>query len=198
MAENDDERPRRRTRPRDEDDAPTPRRRPSPRKSRPRAEEPEPAEPRRRRFALDDEELVGPRRLSGPPQAERRMGERREGARDALMHAVRDLPNFGKLLVRLARDPRVSGLDKALVVAALAYAAVPADYIPDVIPFLGELDDFVLIALALGRLVNNAGPELLYEHWDGEPDSLDAALTVLHRASALIPGRLRSLLGQSA
>lgn len=197
MAENDEDRPRRRSRPRD-DDAPAPRRKPAARRPRPRDEAPDEAEPRRRRFALDDDELVGPRRLSAPG-VDRRTAERREGgARDALMHAMRDLPNFGRLLYRLARDPRVSGLDKGLVVAALAYAAVPADYIPDVIPFLGELDDFVLIALALGRLVNNAGPELLYEHWEGEPDTLDAALSVLNRAAALIPGRLRSLLGQSA
>jgi uncharacterized membrane protein YkvA (DUF1232 family) len=89
-------------------------------------------------------------------------------------------------------------MDKALMVAAIAYAAVPADYVPDVIPFIGELDDFLVISLALGRLVNNAGPELLYEHWDGDPDSLDSALAVLNRAAALIPGRLRTLLGRSA
>ena len=140
---------------------------------------------------------MGPRRREAP-EVERRVSDRREGARDLLTGAVRELPNFGKLLYRLARDPRVSGLDKGLVIAALAYAAVPADYVPDVIPFIGELDDFVVIALALGRLVNNAGPELLYEHWDGDPDSLDAALSALSRAAALIPTRLRTLLGSAA
>jgi uncharacterized membrane protein YkvA (DUF1232 family) len=192
MAENEDT-PRRRPRS-DDDDAPAPRKRPAPRKSRPRGDEPASA---RRRFDLDDEELVGPRRLSSPGQ--RRTGaERQTEHRDALAHALRDLPNFGKLLYRLARDRRVSGLDKALVVAALAYAAVPADYVPDVIPFLGELDDLVIVGIALGRLVNNAGPELLYEHWDGDPDNLDVALAALGKVAQLIPGRLRSLLGRAA
>jgi len=192
MAEND-ERPRRRPPPRD-DDAPPPRKRPAPRRARPRDED-EPPAAGRRRFALDDDELVGPRRHSEPP-AERRTGAGRRD-RDVLMNAVRDLPSFAKLLVRLARDRRVSGLDKALVVAAIAYAAVPADYVPDVIPFVGELDDFVVISIALGRLVNNAGPELLYEHWDGDPDTLDAALGVLARVASLIPARLRTLLGRA-
>lgn len=194
MPENE-ETPRRRARPAGDDDAPAPRRRAPRRPAEAEADEPAPGG--RRRFALDDEELVGPRRLT-PPAAERRRGaDRREGARDAVMHAVRELPNYGKLLYRLARDPRVAGLDKALVLAAIGYAALPADFVPDVIPFVGELDDFMVIALALGRLVNNAGPELLYEHWDGEPDNLDAALAVLDRAASLLPGRLRSLLGRA-
>jgi len=138
---------------------------------------------------------VGPRRLSSPRERAAGVGSR-EPQRDILAHALRDLPNFGKLLYRLARDPRVSGFDKALVGAALAYAAIPADYIPDVIPVLGELDDLVVIGIALGRLVNNAGPELLYEHWDGDPENLDAALAALGRVASLIPGRLRTLLGR--
>jgi uncharacterized membrane protein YkvA (DUF1232 family) len=190
MAENE-ERPRRRPRPQD-DDAPTPRKRPASRRPRP-ADDEEPPRAARRRFALDDDDLVGPRRVSAPAE-ERRAGSGRRD-RDVLMASVRELPNFGKLLYRLARDRRVSGFDKGLVVAALAYAAVPADYVPDVIPFVGELDDFVVISLALGRLVNNAGPELLYEHWDGDPESLDSALGVLTRVATLIPPRLRGLLG---
>jgi uncharacterized membrane protein YkvA (DUF1232 family) len=111
-----------------------------------------------------------------------------------MMSLLRDLPNFGRLVVRLARDPRVSILDKGLVVAALAYAAVPADAIPDVIPFLGELDDVVVVGVALARLVNNAGTELLLEHWEGEPGTLEAALDVVDRSSNLLPPPLKGIL----
>jgi uncharacterized membrane protein YkvA (DUF1232 family) len=45
---------------------------------------------------------------------------------------------------------------------------MPMDLIPDYIPFLGQIDDLYLLALALDRLLNNAGVDVLLEHWEGE------------------------------
>ena len=154
--------------------------------------------PRRRSVLDDDEDLVGPRSLSAP-RLRRGGGGGRKGSgtiasAESMISLVRDLPHFGKLVVRLARDPRVSKLDKALVVAALAYTAVPADAIPDIIPFLGQLDDIVVVGVALARLINNCGVELIMEHWDGDQDSLEAALSVVERSSNLLPAPLKGLL----
>ncbi len=80
------------------------------------------------------------------------------------------------------------------MVAALAYAAVPADAIPDVIPFLGELDDVVVVAVALARLVNNVGAELLMELWEGDPATLESAMEVVDRSSNLLPAPLKGIL----
>ncbi|HEX8673010.1 MAG TPA: DUF1232 domain-containing protein [Longimicrobium sp.] len=149
--------------------------------------------PRRRSVLDDDDDLVGPRTVAPRP----RRGGKGGGAPDRgemMMSLLRDLPNFGRLVVRLARDPRVSMLDKGLVVAALAYAAVPADAIPDVIPFLGELDDVVVVGVALARLVNNAGIELMLEHWEGDQGTLEAALDVVERSSNLLPAPLKGIL----
>ena len=155
--------------------------------------------PRRRSVLDDDEDLVGPRSLSAPKL--RRRGSSGGGASagtvakaESMLALVRDLPHFGRLVYRLARDPRVSKIDKALVVAALAYTAVPADAIPDVIPFLGQLDDVVVVGVALARLVNNCGVELILEHWDGDEGSLEAALAVMERASDLLPPPLKGIL----
>jgi len=54
-----------------------------------------------------------------------------------------------RLAVRLVREPRVPALFKGLPIAALLYVISPLDFIPDVIPVLGQLDDisFMLIAL---------------------------------------------------
>jgi uncharacterized membrane protein YkvA (DUF1232 family) len=162
------------------DDDETPPRRPAP----------------RRRTALDDDEddLVGPRTLSAPRL---RRGGARGGTHtpaDTVISVLKDLPHFGRLVYRVARDPRVNPLDKALVAAALVYAAMPADAIPDPIPFIGELDDVVVVGAALARLVNNCGVELLLEHWSGDPASLEAALDVVERGSNLLPAPLRGLL----
>jgi uncharacterized membrane protein YkvA (DUF1232 family) len=159
------------------------------------------AAPRRRSVLDDDEDLVGPRTLSAP-RLRRGRGASGGGGPSAaagskaetLISLVRDLPHFGRLIVRLARDPRVSKLDKGLVLASLAYAAMPADAIPDVIPFLGELDDVVVVGVALARLINNVGVELILEHWDGDPGSLEAALAVVERSSNLLPQPLKGIL----
>jgi uncharacterized membrane protein YkvA (DUF1232 family) len=156
------------------------------------------AEAPRRRSVLDDDDLVGPRTLA-PPRPRRQGGGGGGGGGGAsraetMVAVLRDIPHFGRLAYRLARDPRVSKVDKLLVAAALAYTAVPADAIPDVIPFLGELDDVVVVAVAIGRLVNNAGIELLMEHWDGDEASLESALELVERGSSLLPPPLKGLL----
>ncbi len=113
------------------------------------------------------------------------------------MSMVRDVPAFLKLLGRLARDPRVSKVDKAIVAATLVYLVSPIDLVPDwVVPVVGQVEDLALLALALSRLVNNAGIDVLLDHWDGDPGSLHAALDALDGAAALLPAPIRSLLGQ--
>jgi uncharacterized membrane protein YkvA (DUF1232 family) len=150
----------------------------------------------RRSVLDDDDDLVGPRRLAAPSLRRKGGGAGRE--RDNVTSLLRDVPHFVKLLYRLARDPRVSRLDKALVVGALAYAAVPEDAIPDFIPFAGQVDDVLVIGVALGRLVKNAGTELLLEHWEGDEASLESALAVLERGSSILPAPVRALFGAGA
>lgn len=133
-------------------------------------------------------ELQAPRLRRGPKRAE-------EGERETLKSLVREIPSFLKLLLRLARDPRVSRLDKGIVVATLAYVAAPIDVIPD-IPFVGQIDDVVLVALAVNRLLNNAGVDVLLDHWDGEPATLERALDLLDKADSYLPAPVRALLGK--
>jgi len=114
--------------------------------------------------------------------------------RETITMLIRDIPNFLKLLGRLARDPRVSRLDKGLVLATVAYILMPLDLIPDLIPFLGQVDDIYLLALALDRLLHNAGIDVLLDHWDGESATLEMLLSALDRAGSFLPERVRELL----
>jgi uncharacterized membrane protein YkvA (DUF1232 family) len=153
---------------------------------------------RARRSFLDDDDDVEDYRPARRPCGRPGGGTgNREGA--SLMSMVRDVPAFLKLLGRLARDPRVSKVDKAIVAATVVYLVSPVDLIPDwVVPVVGQVEDLALLALALSRLVNNAGIGVLLDHWDGDPGSLEAALDALHGATALLPGPLRAILGGAA
>ena len=99
----------------------------------------------------------------------------------------------GKLLYRLARDPRVPGRTRVLSLAALAYVVLPFDLIPDSIPILGRADDFGLVAVALVKLVRDAGPEVVREHWDGDEQALASFNGAIDMLDSLIPGRIRRL-----
>jgi uncharacterized membrane protein YkvA (DUF1232 family) len=146
---------------------------------------------------LDDGALPERRRIQAPRLRRRpRAPEQREphGARDVVLAVIRDIPAFLKLLWRLARDPRVSGVDKAIVAATIGYVLMPFDFIPDFIPFLGQVDDVYLVMLALDRLLTNAGMDVLLDHWDGEVAGLERAISGLEKAASFLPEPIRRLL----
>jgi uncharacterized membrane protein YkvA (DUF1232 family) len=85
---------------------------------------------------------------------------------------ARFIPDCVVLFRRLIGDPRVSGGRKALLVAMVAYLALPFDLVPDFIPVAGQLDDAILVALVLRAVLRSAGPALVAEHWPGPDSSL--------------------------
>lgn len=117
----------------------------------------------------------------------------RHGAKRTVMHYIRQLPNFLRLLYGLITDPRVAFVDKVLVFGAIAYIITPVDLIPDWIPFLGEVDDVYLLVIALQRLIANAGRVVVLDHWVGAPEDLsDFNLRgVLSAAAFFLPRRIR-------
>jgi uncharacterized membrane protein YkvA (DUF1232 family) len=117
----------------------------------------------------------------------------RTGAKRTVLHYIRQLPNYVRLLGGLVMDRRVALTDKVLVMGAIAYIVMPIDLIPDFIPFFGEIDDMFLLVLALQRLVANAGRTVLLEHWTGDPGDLaDLNLRgALAAAAFFLPKRIR-------
>ena len=124
----------------------------------------------------------------------------RTGAKRTVMHTIQQIPSYLRLLGGLLLDRRVAVLDKLLVAGAIAYILSPADLIPDMIPFLGEVDDVFLLVTALQRLVTNAGRRVLHDHWSGDPAELsDLNLaTVVQAAAFFLPLTVRRRLGRVA
>ena len=86
------------------------------------------------------------------------------------------VPDCAVLFKRLLGDPRVPRGRKLLLGALALYLAMPIDLVPDFIPVAGQLDDAILVGLALRSLVRSAGPDLIREHWPGPEESLRAVL----------------------
>lgn len=131
-----------------------------------------------------------PRQGSRPREVE---GTPRTGAKKTVMNYVAELPRFLRLLWGLVTDMRVAMVDKLLVAGAIAYIVAPIDWIPDFVPFLGEVDDVYLLVLALQRLMQNAGPAVLLSHWTGDPSDLRAfnLRKALMAAAFFLPRRVR-------
>ena len=104
------------------------------------------------------------------------------------------LPNMVALCGRLLADSRVPAIDKALFAGAIVYAISPFDFIPDMIPFVGQIDDAYLIALTLLRLINHADVEVVREHWRGGGDIAQLSESVASVASIILPKGVRRVL----
>src|SRR5687768_18511875 len=109
------------------------------------------------------------------------------------MYYIKQLPSYLRLLGGLLTDRRVNAIDKLLVAGAIAYIVMPIDFIPDFIPFLGEVDDVFLLVIALQRLIANAGRAVVLDHWMGDPKQLGSLdlERVLAAAAFFLPRRVR-------
>jgi uncharacterized membrane protein YkvA (DUF1232 family) len=104
------------------------------------------------------------------------------------------LPNMVMLLGRLLKDARVPTVEKALFVAAIVYVISPIDFIPDVFPFIGQVDDVYVVALTLLRLINRTDETVVRENWSGGGDIVSLVDSVAGLAPALLPKRVSRVL----
>lgn len=68
-----------------------------------------------------------------------------------LVRLVGHLPRLAKVFWRLFRDRRVPLRAKAVVLAGVGYLLLPADLLPDILPFVGVLDDIACCCWPAGR-----------------------------------------------
>jgi len=92
-------------------------------------------------------------------------------------------PDLFHLLVRLAADPGVPAAEKMKLAACIAYFIWPLDFIAEgLIGPPGYIDDVVLSAFVLNRLLNCVDSSIILEHWAGEDDVLDLIQKVIRKA----------------
>jgi uncharacterized membrane protein YkvA (DUF1232 family) len=118
----------------------------------------------------------------------------RAKSRGILKNALLLIPNFLKLFYRMLRDSRVPLAEKAMVVGTIAYVISPLDFIPDFIPFVGQVDDLYLVALVLLRLLTRTDESVVREHWDGAGDIAALADRIARAARYILPKKVQSVI----
>src|SRR5258706_3836233 len=104
------------------------------------------------------------------------------------------LPNMVILCAKLMVDSRVPRTERALFAGALIYAIIPFDFIPDMIPFVRQIDDLFLISLTILRLIDRTDDRIVREHWRGGGDIVALAESAATVASLLIARRISRVL----
>src|SRR5690606_16449675 len=86
----------------------------------------------------------------------------RSNVRDALLL----LPDLTVLLFRLLRDPRVPVGGKAIALLGVGYVLSPVDLVPEaLLGPIGLMDDLMIVAATLSRIVNYVHPDVVRSHW---------------------------------
>jgi uncharacterized membrane protein YkvA (DUF1232 family) len=115
-------------------------------------------------------------------------------ARRRLKNLLLFIPNMLLMCARLLTDSRVPKTERALVAGAIVYFIIPFDLIPDMIPFVGQVDDAYLIALTLLRLMERTDPKVVREHWRGGGDVVELVGAAALVAAKFLPQRIRRVL----
>jgi len=77
---------------------------------------------------------------------------------------VSHLPSFARLFLRLLADRRVSMMPKLLLIGAAVYAVSPLDFLPDLMPLLGQVDDLSIFVLACRSFIQLCPRPVIDEH----------------------------------
>ena len=77
---------------------------------------------------------------------------------------VRTLVSHVRLTLRLLREPRVPLLVKSVPILAGLYLVSPVDFVPDIFPIVGQLDDLGMMLLALEAFLKWCPPQAVDFH----------------------------------
>jgi uncharacterized membrane protein YkvA (DUF1232 family) len=123
-------------------------------------------------------------------------GVRRMIAAAALMPLASRAPLYARMLWSLLADSRTPVAKKAMLGAALGYVALGKDIIPDKVPILGQLDDLVVVALAIELFLEGLEDDLLAEKLEEAGIPRAAYDEDVARVRRFIPGPVRRTVGR--
>jgi uncharacterized membrane protein YkvA (DUF1232 family) len=81
-----------------------------------------------------------------------------------VVHFASHIPSFGRLFLALFADRRVSPFAKAMLASALLYVVSPFDFLPDMMPLMGQVDDLGIFLTACRMFIQLCPQEVVQEH----------------------------------
>ena len=100
------------------------------------------------------------------------------GRRTDAHEIARFLPDCVQLFKRLLQDGRVPRRAKVVLGLLVPYLVMPFDLVPDFIPIAGQLDDAVLVGVAIAYIVHSAGRDVVEDLWPGSERGLRIILAL--------------------
>jgi uncharacterized membrane protein YkvA (DUF1232 family) len=91
------------------------------------------------------------------------------------------VPDCARLIRRLMADPATTRGEWLLLLLVVAYLMSPLDLVPDFLPVAGQLDDAIIVALALRWLIARRGVDAISASWPGPESSLRIILAAAGR-----------------
>lgn len=112
------------------------------------------------------------------------------------------VPDLVLLLIKLMKDDGIPVELKLKITLAVAYVVSPIDLIPEALGnVLGFVDDTLVMAILITRLVEEIPKEIIYDNWNGRADILELVLKgkdlLLKMFPANITKKINSLFGSS-
>lgn len=77
---------------------------------------------------------------------------------------IKRLPSYGRLAWQLSLDPQIPASRRGAVIGAAAYLVSPIDAVPGIIPLIGQLDDILVVIVALRFALAGMPPEQRQRH----------------------------------
>lgn len=109
------------------------------------------------------------------------------------MEFIKKVLNF---LRNVVQDERIPSRDKKVLLALVALILSPIDLIPDWIPILGLLDDFVILAIVLDYFFEVLDSEILLSHYPWGMKSFSALRHSSRLITRVAPRSLKNLIWQ--
>lgn len=123
------------------------------------------------------------------------------GRLDSVAKYILLAPDLFVLLARVMQEKRVPVKAKAIAGLAVAYFISPVDFLPEIVAGpIGFIDDIVLAAYAISKIMQDVDKNILLQHWSGEADLLATVQELLKKAEDLVDnkvlGKLKGLLNK--
>ncbi len=103
-------------------------------------------------------------------------------AKHPVMEYLFLLPDLFILILRLLAEKRIPLRFRIFIGSIVGYLLLPIDIIPDFIPFIGYIDDLLIVVFGLNTILNDVDPAILEQNWSGERNLLHSIREITEQA----------------